>query len=68
MLGQAGDILKSIELDERENFSTATIEKFKSDSQFYRSFVKGIEKEVNNTFPIVSQDCSKKVERSLIWV
>jgi hypothetical protein len=54
MLGQGGDALSKIELDEHENFSQATIEKFKSDPEFYRSFVKGIEKEVNDGFRIVS--------------
>lgn len=54
MMGQAGELLKDIEMDEAENFSQATIDKFKSDPAFYRSFVKKLEKEVNSTFPIVS--------------
>ena len=54
MLGVASDVLGSIEIDEKENFSKATIERFQSDPAFYRSFVKGIEKEVNNVFPVVS--------------
>lgn len=52
VMGKA-DILNKIGLDENENFSAETIEKFSSDPSFYRAFVKGIEAEVNNTFPIV---------------
>ena len=59
MLGVASDALGSIEIDEKENFSKATIERFKSDPEFYRSFVKGIEKEVNNVFPVVSTPPSR---------
>ena len=59
MLGQASEALGSIELDEKENFSHATIERFKSDPEFYRRFVKGIEKEVNNVFPVVSTPPSR---------
>lgn len=54
MMGQAKEILDTIEMDEEENFSKNTIAKFKSDPVFYRSFVKGIEAEVNKAFPIVS--------------
>ena len=53
ILGQASDVLSQLELDAQENFSQATIDRFKSDPEFYRFFVKGIEKEVNNAFPIV---------------
>lgn len=54
-MGQAGGILEKIQMDAQENFSQETIEKFESDPEFYRDFVKKIEVEVNNTFPIVSQ-------------
>jgi cation diffusion facilitator CzcD-associated flavoprotein CzcO len=54
IMGQAGPILGEIEMDDRENFTPKQIEKFKSDPAFYRKFVKAIEKEVNNTLPIVS--------------
>jgi hypothetical protein len=62
-MGQAGPILDEIELDEHENFTPGQIERFKSDPVFYRKFVKAIEKEVNNTLPIVGlsapgPDCS----------
>ncbi|KAK4188533.1 hypothetical protein QBC35DRAFT_192924 [Podospora australis] len=53
VMGQAGDILSKIDMDLRENFSQETIEKFASDPEFYHDFVKKIEVEVNNAFPIV---------------
>ncbi|GAB1310989.1 Sterigmatocystin biosynthesis monooxygenase stcW [Madurella fahalii] len=52
-MGQAEEILSKIQMDPNENFSQETLEKFKSDSEFYREFVKKIEVEVNNAFPIV---------------
>jgi hypothetical protein len=52
-MGQAGEILSKIQMDAQENFSQETIEKFQSDPDFYREFVKKIEAEVNNAFPIV---------------
>ena len=64
MFGQAQEVLGQIKLDERENFSAETIEKFKSDPVFYRRFIKNIEVLVNNNFPIVSECgplCSKQV-------
>jgi hypothetical protein len=54
-MGQAGEILSKIQMDAQENFSQETIEKFQSDPDFYREFVKKIEAEVNNAFPIVRQ-------------
>ncbi|OIW35313.1 FAD/NAD(P)-binding domain-containing protein [Coniochaeta ligniaria NRRL 30616] len=56
VMGNAKDILSEIELDEKENFSQATIARFKSDPDFYRRFVKGIEREVNNGFPVILKD------------
>lgn len=53
-MGQAEEILSKIQMDSKENFSQETLEKFKSDPEFYREFVKKIEVEVNNAFPIVS--------------
>lgn len=52
-MGQATEVLDKIQLDERENFSQETIDKFKSDPAFYREFVKAIEAAVNNAFPMV---------------
>jgi hypothetical protein len=54
-MGQAGQILGQIQMDAQENFSQETIDRFQSDSEFYREFVKKVEVEVNNNaFPIVS--------------
>jgi len=53
-MGQAGEILSKIQMDAEENFSPETIEKFQSDPEFYREFVKKVEAEVNNAFPVVS--------------
>ena len=53
-MGQAGEILSKIQMDAEENFSPETIEKFQADPEFYREFVKKVEAEVNNSFPIVS--------------
>ena len=53
-MGQAGQILSKIQMDAEENFSPETIEKFHADPEFYREFVKKVEAEVNNSFPIVS--------------
>ena len=47
-------MLKQIQMDEQENFSPEQIEKFKTDPELYKTFVKTIEKEVNGAFPIVS--------------
>ncbi len=54
VMGQAGRILSEIEMDAEENFSAETIEKFKSNPEFYREFVRKVEVEVNNAFPVVS--------------
>ncbi|KAL2161432.1 hypothetical protein VTH06DRAFT_7993 [Thermothelomyces fergusii] len=53
LMGRAGEILDKIQLDAQGNFSRETIEKFQSDPEFYREFVKTIEAEVNNAFPVV---------------
>jgi hypothetical protein len=53
-MGQAGEILSKIQMDPHENFAQETVERFKSDPDFYREFVKKIEAEVNNAFPVVS--------------
>jgi hypothetical protein len=53
-MGGAKDILDQIDMDEKENFSDKTKAHFQQDPDFYRAFVKGIEREVNSSFPIVS--------------
>ena len=52
-MGAAGAVLRDVELDKDENFTPEQIARFQSDPALYRTFVKTIEKEVNNTFPIV---------------
>lgn len=54
LLGKVGNALSNLEMDEQLNFSAVTIEKFKSDPEFYRAFVKAIERGINGTFPVVS--------------
>lgn len=52
-ISKAGSILEQIELDEEERFTAAQIEKFKSEPALYLRFVKAIEEQINNNFPIV---------------
>lgn len=51
--GPAKAVLGQIEMDDKENFSQAQIEKFRSQPELYRHFVKSIERDINGTFPIV---------------
>lgn len=51
--GASADILADINVDEQENFTPGQIETFKKDPEFYRKFVKAVEKDVNGNFPIV---------------
>lgn len=53
MGGPAKEILSEIELDEKENFSAAQIEKFKADPEYYRKFVKTIEEDLCGAFSVV---------------
>lgn len=46
-------MLDKIQYDEEGRFSPEQIAKFKSDPEFYRQFVKAIEKETNNNFYVV---------------
>lgn len=46
-------MLKEITLDEKENFPAPQIQRFKDDDEFYRRFVKGIEKDTAGNFRIV---------------
>lgn len=54
MDGPAKRILTQLDMDKQENFSPEQIERFKSQPDFYRDFVKTIEKDTNGTFPVVS--------------
>ncbi|KAK8048625.1 flavin-binding protein monooxygenase [Apiospora phragmitis] len=53
MGGPAKAVLGQIEMDDKENFSQAQIEKFKSQLELYKHFVKAVEKDINGAFPIV---------------
>ncbi|KAK7752722.1 hypothetical protein SLS62_005274 [Diatrype stigma] len=53
MGGPANEILSEIELDEKENFSAAQIERFTNDPVFYRKFVKVIERDISGVFPVL---------------
>lgn len=46
-------VLGEVEMDDKENFSQSQIEKFKSQPELYKRFVKTVEKDINGTFPIV---------------
>lgn len=50
----AKSVLSQLELDKKENFSAAQIEKFKSDPDLYKKFVKNIELDLNSAFAVVS--------------
>jgi len=54
----AKPMLAQLELDEKENFSTAQIEKFQSDPELYKRFVKTIEKDINGAFAMVTLSVS----------
>ncbi|KAI0555046.1 hypothetical protein F4679DRAFT_149133 [Xylaria curta] len=53
MNSPAKSILTQLELDEKENFSAAQIEKFRKDSEFYKTFVKTIELDLNGAFALL---------------
>ncbi|KAF7557760.1 hypothetical protein G7Z17_g496 [Cylindrodendrum hubeiense] len=55
-MSKAGDILEEIEFDEEERFTSAQVERFKTDPKLYRTFVKAIEEQVNSNFFIVLKD------------
>lgn len=46
-------MLKEITVDEKENFPPEQIQRFKDDEEFYRRFVKGIERDTGGNFRIV---------------
>lgn len=49
-----GQMLKEITVDEEEHFPPEQIQRFKDDEDFYRRFVKGIEKDTSGNFRMVS--------------
>lgn len=52
----AKSILSRLELDQQENFSAAQIEQFKNDPEFYKTFVKTIELDLNGAFAVVGNN------------
>ncbi|KAI0396641.1 hypothetical protein F5Y17DRAFT_75038 [Xylariaceae sp. FL0594] len=46
-------MLGQLDLDDMENFSAQQIEKFRSDPEFYRKFVKTIEEDINGAFAML---------------
>lgn len=46
-------MLKEISLDAKENFVPEQIQRFEDDSDFYKRFVKGIEKDTSGNFRVV---------------
>lgn len=52
-MSKAGSVLEKIEYDEEGNFTSVQIGRFKEDPEFYMTFVKAVEEQVNNNFQIV---------------
>ncbi|KAH8660936.1 hypothetical protein BGZ60DRAFT_471767 [Tricladium varicosporioides] len=50
-----GNILESIEMD-GDKFTPAQIEKFNADPEYYLKFVKAVEEDINNKFPLLIKD------------
>jgi hypothetical protein len=48
-------ILSDVGLEENADFTEAQIDRFKSDPEFYKKFVKDVEEIVNGNFPLVSK-------------
>lgn len=46
-------MLQEVSVDEHENFPQDQIQRFKDDEDFYRRFVKGIEKDTSGNFRMV---------------
>lgn len=48
-----GQMLHEISVDDKENFPKEQVQRFKDDDEFYRRFVKGIEKDTSGGFRMV---------------
>lgn len=53
--GAGGGVLDEVSMKENADFTEAQIERFKSDPEFYKKFVKAVEEVVNGNFPLVSR-------------
>lgn len=67
MMG-GGQMLKEISLDAKENFTPEQIRKFEDDADFYRRFVKGIEKDTSGSFKLVRHARCQVVKLSMLTV
>lgn len=59
-------MLKEISLDAKENFTAEQIRRFEDDPEFYRRFVKGIEKDTSGNFRLVRLARSSKYTQSML--
>lgn len=67
MMG-GGQMLKEISLDEKENFIPEQIRRFQDDTDFYRRFVKGIEKDTSGNFRLVRYARCQVVQLNMLTV
>jgi hypothetical protein len=51
-LSQAAPIIEQVEMDEKDNFSAAQIEKFKTNPEFYEMFIKALDMDSNIKFAL----------------
>lgn len=63
--GGAAAILQSAQMD-GDKFKPEQIERFKNDREYYRSFVKATEEQVNARFKTVSQNDIRKI--NIVWL
>lgn len=61
-------MLKEISLDAKENFTPEQIQRFEDDPEFYRRFVKGIEKDTSGNFRVVSHAWYQVVKLRMLTV
>ena len=54
-MGKMQGVLDNIGLDEKEDFSPETLARFQSDADFYRRFLRAVEVDANNNFPVVGR-------------
>lgn len=59
-----GEMLKQINVDDKEDFTPEQIQKFKDDGEFYRNFVRSIENATGANFAMVSQASCFSVQTS----
>lgn len=67
MMG-GGQMLKEISLDAKENFTPEQIRRFEDDAEFYKRFVKGIEKDTSGNFRVVRHARCQVISLSMLTV